>query len=78
MPALFVVEHVASSDFLQTLISHLKVIDSVADDTRVAPVKANCLFLIFKMVINDWFYLFMDQLMDRSIEKGAILFMKIS
>ena len=51
VPALFVVEHIASSDVLQTLISHLKVIDSVADDPRVAPVKANCLFLIFKMVI---------------------------
>ena len=56
VPALFVVEHVASSDFLQTLISHLKVIDSVADDPRVAPVKANCLFNFQKGYL--WLVLF--------------------
>lgn len=42
-PAILVMEHIASSALLQTLIWHLKVIDSVADEPRVAPVKANCL-----------------------------------
>ena len=42
-PAILVMEHMASSVMLQTLIWHLKVIDSVADEPRVAPVKANCL-----------------------------------
>ena len=49
VPALFVMEHVASSVLLQTLISHLNFI--VADDSRVTPVKANCL-LFFQNIYS--------------------------